>query len=128
MENGNNRYVLLNDDLGLFRTLVKNAIAELWLRIGRMSKAITQAISHTEEVTRLNLEVSSNHDDNMLFSMGSFIEQFIDSWVLKQWYERNQVQIHAQQCEHNAELALSRIVTIVHYRKKAIKRPVNPIF
>lgn len=128
MENGGERYILLEDDMSVFNRLVKNAIAELWMKLGRMGKAVDNGVRYTEDITMLRLEVGANHDDNMLFTLGGFIERFIDAWVLKQWFGLNRLQDEEAKCARDAASALSSLVTVAHYRKKAVKRPVNPMF
>lgn len=128
MEGGEIRYVMLDDDIPMFNRLVKNAIAELWMKLGRMSKTVDNGIRYTEDITMLRLEVGANHDDNMLFTLGGFIGQFIDAWVLKQWFGLNGLQEKEETCARDAASALSSLVTVVHYRKKAVKRPIHPIF
>lgn len=121
------RAVLLDDDRALFRSLMKNALAELWMRLGRMGRGVDKAVRYTEDMTTLRLEVGTNHDDNMLFALGSFIGQFTDAWILRQWFDRNQQPGDALCCERDAAGAWQNILTLVHYRKKAVKRPVDPV-
>lgn len=127
LENGGVRYVLIEDDMAMFNRLVKNAIAELWMKLGRMGKTVENGVRYTEDTTVLRLEVNENQDDNMLFTLGGFIEQFVDAWVLKQWFGLNGLQKEELACARDAAGALASLVTVAHYRKKAVKRPVNPV-
>lgn len=121
------RYVLLNDDQALFNRLLKNAVSELWLRMARMAKNIAGGIKYSEDFIALSLEVSDNHDDNILFVLSNNIDLFTDAWVLRQWYESNHLYDDMLRCEQNATTAMSQIVTCVHYRKKAVKLPIHPL-
>lgn len=125
---GGNRYVMLDDDRSLFDVFFKRAVAKLWLKLGRMSKTVRRGIKYSDEGALLTLEVSSNHVDNMLFDLGTFIERFVDFWVLLQWYDRNNLKEEVVKCEKEAEEVLQAIVTLVHYRRKAVKRPIDPLF
>ena len=122
------KYVLLDDDVSLFNTFVRNAMSELWLKIARMSKQVSSGIRYTEDFIELNLEASDNHDPNLLFTLGCQIDQFIDARVLCQWFELNRISDHAGLCERDAARTLANLLTTVHFRKKAVKRPIDPIF
>lgn len=128
MESGGNRFVLLEDDRALFALLFRSASDELWLRMGRMAKKIFRGVKVSEDAMQMKLEVSGNHDDNMMDALGGFAGQFIGLWVLRQWYERCRQPEEAAKCARDAETALSNAITLVHYRKQAVRRPVDPLF
>lgn len=128
LENGGNRYVLLEDDMALFDGMVKKAVGVLWLKLGRMSKGVSGGLKYSEDGAMMMLEVSDNCDDNMLGTLGNFVDQFVDAYVLRLWYERNKLREDVVQCERDAELALEYVVGVVHFRKRAVKRPINPLF
>lgn len=128
MENQDDRYVLLEDDRALFLLMLKAAVNELWLKVARMSKLVPEAVKYAEDGMFLKLEVGSNHDDNVVFSLNGFIEQFLKGKVLQQWFERNNVMDEAEKCRREAEIALQNVITVVHFRKKSVGRPINPVF
>lgn len=125
--NGGDRYILLDEDRELFRLLVKNAVAELWLRLGRMAKGLAGGIRYTDDFVSLRLETGDNHDDNMLFVLSANIDRFVDAWALRQWFERHRLYDAMARCEQDASAALAAIVTVAHYRKKAVRRPIHPL-
>lgn len=128
MENGGNRLVILEDDRALFALLFRGAARELWLRMGRMAKGSLLGFRLSDHAMEMRLNVSGNHDENMLAALGGFAGQFIDLWVLRQWYERCRQPEEAAKCARDAGAALSNVVTLVHYRKQAVRRPVDPLF
>lgn len=128
MEEGGEKYILMEDDLDLFHKLLHSAISELWLKIGRMSKFIPHGIKYSDDVTVLRLEVTRNHDDNMLFSFEEFINDFLVNTVLKGWYLRNNINEELAKCEQGAQVALNNVITVVHYRKRPVRRPIDPLF
>lgn len=128
MQQGGSRYVLMEDDQALYALMLKRAVNDLWLKLARMSKAVAGGLKYSDDGVVMRLEVSDNYDDNMLFTLGGFVERFIDSCVLRQWYERNNLQAEAVKCGIEAEVAVGNILNVVHFRKRAVKRPVNPVF
>lgn len=127
-DNGGEIYILMENDSILFQKLLKSAIAELYLKIGRMAKWLVDGIDYTDDFTKIKLKIGRNHDNNMLFSMKTFIEEFVDNIVLREWYLRNKLNDEALVCDNSAKNALSNVITVVHYRKKAVKRPIDPLF
>lgn len=127
LPNGSDRYILLDEDREFFYRLVKNAVAELWLRLGRMAKNVAGGIRYTDDFVSLRLETGDNHDDNMLFVLSANTDRFVDAWVLRQWFDRHRLYDDIVRCEQDASAALAAILAVVHYRKKAVKRPVHPL-
>lgn len=128
MEDGGEKYILMEDDRDLFHKLLHSAISELWLKIGRMSKFTPEAIKYSDGVTILKLEVTRNHDDNMLFSFEEFVNDFLVNMILKGWYLRNNINEELAKCDQEAQAALSNVITVVHYRKRPVRRPIDPLF
>ncbi len=128
MVSGGPKYVLLEEDRELFDRLFVSAIGNLWLKLGRMSKNITQGIRCCESDAILKLAVSENHEDNMLTTLGNFINDFLDAYILHGWYERNNIHDEMIKCEESVAITLNNIISVVHYRKKAVKRPIDPVF
>lgn len=127
MAGGGSRYVLLEDDMGLFTKLLKGAVGRLWLQMGRMSKEVAQGLRYSEDGALLRLSAGENHDDNMLGALGGFADEFVDAWVLRQWFERNGLAEDVARCAWDAERALNDVLGVVHYRKRAVKRPIDPL-
>lgn len=128
MKEGGERYILVEDDAGLFHKLLHSAMAELWLKIGRMSKYVPDGVRYSDDATVFRLEVTRNHDDNMLFSFEEFINDFLVYTILKGWYLRNNMNDEAAKCDEESKMSLSNVVTVVHYRKRPVKRPIDPLF
>ncbi|MCM1031554.1 MAG: hypothetical protein NC410_08980 [Oscillibacter sp.] len=128
MEEGGEKYILMEDDMDLFHKLLHSAMAELWLKIGRMSKYVPDGINYSEGVTIFRLEVTRNHDDNMIFSFEEFINDFLINTILKGWYLRNNINEEMLKCDQEAQAALSNVITVVHYRKRPVRRPIDPLF
>lgn len=128
MASGGPKYILLEEDRKLFDRLFVGAIGNLWLKLGRMSKNITQGIRYSESGAVFRLAVSENHEDNMLTTLGNFINDFLTAYILRDWYERNNIPDEMVKCEGSIVIALNNIISVVHYRKKAVKRPIDPVF
>ena len=128
MSDGGEKYVLMEDDRALFFRFFRSAVSELWLKLGRMSKRVPEGIRYSDDCVRIRLEVGRNHDDNMMFSLIGFIDDFLDAFVLKEWYVRNSLDAEALKCAQSADAALSNVVTVVHYRKRPVRRPIDPLF
>lgn len=128
MISGGSKYVLMEEDRGMFDHLFKGAVGNLWLKLGRMSKNIAQGIRYSESGALFKLLVSDNHEDNMLPVLGDFINNFLSAYILCGWYERNNIPDEVIKCESSGIVALNNIISVVHYRRKAVKRPINPVF
>lgn len=128
MQSGGGKYVLLEEDRGMFDRLMKSAVGELWLKLARMSKMVSKPVLHNEDATLIRLEVHGNYDDHVLFVLDGGVEDFLEGYVLREWYVRNNVRDEAAKCEVAMSGALARILSVVHYRKKAVKRPIDPVF
>lgn len=122
------RYVLLDDDMLLFMEMFRKAVSELWLKLGRMSKNIEEGVKYSENEAIIRLEVTANHDDNMLFSLGGFIEGFLVARILQDWFSRNKLNDEAGKSAKEAKEALASVITVIHYRKRAVKKPIDPLF
>lgn len=127
MEHGGGRYILMEDDGALFSLMLKRAVNDLWLKLARMSKGVTGGLKYTDDKAMLRLEVSDNYEDNLLFTLGGYVDDFVCSDTLRQWYERNGLQDESVKCMAQEAKALENIRSVVHFRKKAVKRPVNPV-
>lgn len=128
MEYGGGEYILLEDDRQIFDKILKNVVNELWLKLGRMSKSVEKGMVCNEDIIRMKFEVTSNYDDNMLPALETFINEYIESGVLKEWYIRNNISEEVVKCEEVCKSVLEKILSVVHYRKQAVKRPINPVF
>ena len=128
LENGGERYILMEDDRGLFYRFFRSVVSELWLKLGRMAKRMREGVEYSGDVVVMKLEVSRNHDDNMMFSLGGFIGDYVCSAILRSWYLRNGLNDEALKCGNDADAALSDVVAVVHYRKRAVRRPIDPLF
>lgn len=127
LQSGGSGYVLLEDDRVLATMLVRDAVAELWQKLGRMGKQVEKALRYSDDSIVMTLAVNGNQEDSMIFVLDSLVGRFIDAWVLRQWFDRNGAMDAMIKCEAEAAAALDSIVTIIHYRKKTVRRPLDPV-
>lgn len=128
LENGGAKFVLLDDDRPLFGRLLKSGLPDLVLLLARMSKNTDRAVADSGDSFQIRLEVTDNYDDNLTFALQGYVDDYVDACVLKEWFSRNNMPPLALSYEELAAIALRRIATVIHYRKRAVKRPVHPIF
>lgn len=128
LDNGGAKYVLLDDDRPLFGRLLRGAWPDLVLQLARMSKNVGRAVLDSGDSLQLRLEVTDNYDDHLTFVLQESVDAYVDACVLKEWFSVNNLPQLAAQYEAVAAGALRRIITGIHYRKRAVKRPIHPIF
>lgn len=128
LDNGGAKYVLLDDDRPLFGRLLRSAWPDLVLQLARMSKNVERAVLDSGDSLQLRLEVTDNYDDHLTFVLQESVDAYVDACVLKEWFSVNNLPQLAAQYEAVAAGALRRIITGIHYRKRAVKRPIHPIF
>lgn len=128
LEGGGAKFVLLDDDRPLFNRMLRNGFPDLVLQLARMSKNVRQAVLDSGDSLQIRLEVTDRYDDHLTFALQGYVDDYVDACVLKEWFLRNNLPQFAVPYEELAAVALRRILTVVHYRKRAVKRPIHPIF
>ena len=128
LDGGGARYVLLDDDRPLFDRMLRSGLPDLVLQLARMGKDVEPAVLDSGDSLQIRLEVTDNYDDHLTFALQGYMDDYVDACVLKEWFSRNNVSQLAVHYEELAAVALRRMVTVIHYRKRAVKRPIHPIF
>lgn len=128
LEDGGAKYVLLDDDRPLFARMLRSGLPGLVLQLARMSREVEQVVLDSGDSFEIRLEVTDNYDDHLTFALQEYVDAYVDACVLKEWFSVNNLPQLAMLYEEAAEVALRRIITVIHYRKRAVKRPIHPIF
>ena len=128
LEDGGAKYVLLDDDRPLFARMLRSGLPGLVLQLARMSREVEQAVLDSGDSFEIRLEVTDNYDDHLTFALQEYVDAYVDACVRKEWFSVNNLPQLAMLYEEAAEVALRRIITVIHYRKRAVKRPIHPIF
>ena len=107
--------------------MLEEAVNYLWLKISRMGKWVEKAINYSDGDVIFKLLVTPNYEDNMLSALSVYIDNFLKNYILKEWYIKNNMMQESGKCAESENFFLGNILSVVHYRKKTIKRPINPI-
>lgn len=107
--------VMQDDDRDQFRMYYTNAVVTLQLILARR---MDEPVENNGYDFTFRLQMHDNHDDNILNVLITRCYAYVVKRVLEQWY-------HA---DLGSELDKLEIDHCIHYRKKPVRRRVDPLF
>lgn len=111
--------VIQEDDYGQFSVYFGNAIANLHILLARrMDEPAYSYNCSGKRIMVFDLHMTDNHDDNMLPILTTHCYEYVVKQVLEQWY-------HAS---FGSDLKRLEINHCLHYRKKPVRRRIDPLF
>lgn len=110
--------VMQDDDRQQFKMYFANAIANLHMLLARrMAEPVWDYCGCCSEVS-FYLQMTDNHDDNILPILKSHCYEYVVRQILEQWYHR----------DFGSQIEKLDINHCLHYRKNPVRRRVNPVF
>lgn len=111
--------VIQEDDFGQFHVYYRYALSNLHILLARRLESLPVTTgSEGSRVTVFTMHMHDNHDDNMLPILTTHCYEYVIKQVLEQWY-------HAS---FGSELERLEINHCLHYRKKPVRRRIDPLF
>jgi hypothetical protein len=107
--------VIQDDDKWQFHLYFAAAIANLHMLLARR---MDEPATTDGMVTKFNLQMHDNHDNNMISILANHCEEYVVKKVLEQWF-------HA---DLGSELEKLEINHCLHYRKNPVHRRLGPLF
>lgn len=112
---GDNPYVIQDDDRGQFGVYLSAAVANLRMLLARY---MDEPEIQTNIGLTFKLQMHDNHDNNILPILINHCYEYVVRKVLEQWYH----------VDFGSELERLEINHCLHYRKKPIRRRLDPMF
>ena len=112
---GGEGIVMQDDDRGQFGVYLSAAVANLRMLLARYME---EPEMQTNLGLTFKLQMHDNHDNNILPILINHCYEYVVRKVLEQWY-------HA---DFGSELERLEINHCLHYRKKPIRRRLDPMF
>lgn len=111
--------VIQEDDRGQFNRYFDAAISHLHMLLARrMEEPILDfACDNYDGVVVFPLQMHDNHDNNMLPILINHCYEYVVKKVLEQWYHS----------DFGSELERLEINHCLHYRKKPVRRRIDPL-
>jgi len=117
--------VLSEDDTAIYNTYLLNAVADLNVMLARYYQREFDEGEMDSDYIYLDLSLSLNAKDSIAFSLGKYIEQYLEKSILKEWYGADSYALGIDNLLAQYE---ARIKTTLNYRKTPTRLNINPLF
>lgn len=104
-----------DDDRDQFRMYYTNAVVTLQMLLARR---MDEPVENNGYDFTFRLQMHDNHDDNILNVLIARCYEYVVKRVLEQWYHT----------DLGSELDKLEINHCIHYRKKPVRRRIDPLF
>ena len=113
-------------DRAMFDELYRMALNEVTVKIGKLLKTESIAVSETGDIT-FTYKSKINYDMNIVGALGDCIEQYLAKSIVCSWWSQRNPNLW--QSNYNALQNISTSLdNLVGWRERKMRRPIDPIF